>query len=92
MKVTVTAKDVAKCVSFKPGDKFVVEKNEVLLGESDKVCSYALSSFFPSSPPSSKEQALRTSGSETTTSEPCAASTPAEGWSSNCENRNSPSP
>jgi uncharacterized repeat protein (TIGR04076 family) len=47
MKVTVTAKDVAKCVSFKPGEKFVVEKNEVLLGESDKVCSYALSSFLP---------------------------------------------
>jgi uncharacterized repeat protein (TIGR04076 family) len=47
MKITVTAKDVAKCVSFHPGEKFVVEKNEVLLGESDKVCTYALSAFLP---------------------------------------------
>ncbi len=47
MKITVTAKDVAKCVSFKPDEKFVIEGNEVLLEESDKVCTYALSSFLP---------------------------------------------
>lgn len=47
MKITVTARDVAKCVAFKPGEKFVVQGAEVVLHESDKVCTYALSSFLP---------------------------------------------
>jgi uncharacterized repeat protein (TIGR04076 family) len=47
MKITVTAKDVAKCVAFQPGEKFVVEGSEVVLKESDRVCTYALSSFLP---------------------------------------------
>lgn len=47
MKLILTAKEVENYSVYKPGDKMVIDIPQVLIKETDKICTHAFAGFLP---------------------------------------------